>query len=155
MPANQALTPLGPVAEPNPFGSTGDLRLLPDPATHVRVGPDLNEGAGAPIGGSGALEFLLCDIVETDGRPWACCPRHFLREALMRLDDELGARLVASFEHEFQLRAAPGGPRSRTITRPPAPQPRPLRPVPRSRARTRRSRSRSRRYALPSRSPAT
>jgi len=110
VPANQALTPLGPVAEPNPFGSTGDLRLLPDPATHVRVGPDLNEGAGAPIGGSGALEFLLCDIVETDGRPWACCPRHFLREALMRLDDELGARVVASFEHEFQLRAAPGRP---------------------------------------------
>lgn len=26
VPANHALTPLGPVAEPNPFGSTGDLR---------------------------------------------------------------------------------------------------------------------------------
>ena len=30
VPANHALTPLGSLAEPNPFGSTGDLRLLPD-----------------------------------------------------------------------------------------------------------------------------
>jgi glutamine synthetase len=103
VPANQALTPLGQVAEPNPFGSTGDLRLLPDPGTHVRVGPALNDGAGA-------LEFLLCDIVEMDGRPWACCPRHFLRETLATLEDELGARLQSSFEHEFQLTAAPGRP---------------------------------------------
>ena len=40
VPANHALTPLGPVAEPNPFGSTGDLRLLPDAGTRVRVGAD-------------------------------------------------------------------------------------------------------------------
>jgi len=94
VPANHALTPLGPVAEPNPFGSTGDLRLLPDAATRVLVGAD---GEHAP------LELLLCDIVETDGRPWQCCPRGFLREALRELERELGARLVASFEHEFQL----------------------------------------------------
>jgi glutamine synthetase len=93
-PANHALTPLGPVAEPNPFGSTGDLRLLPDLDTRVRV----EAGAGA-----GALELVLCDIVETDGRPWECCPRRFLRDALGELEDELGLRVVASFEHEFQL----------------------------------------------------
>jgi glutamine synthetase len=94
VPANHALTPLGPVADPNPFGSTGDLRLLGDPVTQVRVeaGP-----------GGEAMEFLLCDIVETDGRPWECCPRHFLRDALSELATELGGRLVASFEHEFQL----------------------------------------------------
>ena len=59
VPANHSLTPLGDLAEPNPFGSTGDLRLLPDPDTHVRVeaGP-----------GESPLEFLLCDITETDGR---------------------------------------------------------------------------------------
>ena len=95
-PANQALTPLGPVAEPNPFGSTGDLRLLPDPDTHVRVEADSGEGA---------LEFVLCDIVETDGQPWECCPRRFLRDALRALEDELGIRVLASFEHEFQLLA--------------------------------------------------
>ncbi len=44
-------------------------------------------------GEAGALELLLCDIVETDGRPWECCPRGFLREALGALERELGARV--------------------------------------------------------------
>ena len=95
VPANHALTPLGPVAEPNPFGSTGDLRLLPDADTRVLV--------GAADSGASALELVLCDIVQTDGEPWECCPRSFLRDALDELEQELDARLVASFEHEFQL----------------------------------------------------
>jgi glutamine synthetase len=107
VPANHALTPLGPLAEPNPFGSTGDLRLLPDIDTRARV----EAGPGAS-----ALELVLCDIVETDGAPWECCPRRFLRDALAELEDELELRLVASFEHEFQLLADPavsaGDPRS-------------------------------------------
>jgi len=93
-PANQALTPLGALAEPNPFGSVGDLRLLADPDTRTRI-------AGGP--GESALEFMLCDITETDGEPWACCPRRYLRETLRELDDELGLRVLVSFEHEFQL----------------------------------------------------
>jgi glutamine synthetase len=94
VPANSALTPHGPLADPNPFGSTGDLRLLPDAATRTRI-----EGGarGEP------LELVLCDIVELDGRPWECCPRDFLREAAAELERELGARVRASFEHEFQL----------------------------------------------------
>ncbi len=94
VPANQALTPLGPIAEPNPFGSRGDVRLLPDPETRVRVASSTD---------AGALELLLCDIVETDGRPWECCPRQFLRGALDELEGEFDLSLVASFEHEFQL----------------------------------------------------
>jgi glutamine synthetase len=94
VPANHSLTPLGRLAEPNPFGSTGDLRLLPDPDTHVRI-----EAAGD----DSLLELMLCDITETDGQPWECCPRRFLRDALGALQDELGLRLMASFEHEFQL----------------------------------------------------
>jgi glutamine synthetase len=94
VPANQALTPLGPVAEPNPFGSTGDLRLLPDARTRVRVGPDAEHSA---------LELMLCDIVDTAGQPWECCARSFLRDSLTELERTLDARLVASFEHEFQL----------------------------------------------------
>jgi glutamine synthetase len=94
VPANHALTPLGPLAEPNPYGSTGDLRLLPDPDTRVRV-----EGSH----GHGALELLLCDIVQTDGGPWECCPRRFLRDALEQLEREFDLRVRASFEHEFQL----------------------------------------------------
>ena len=94
VPANLALTPLGPVAEPNPFGSTGDLRLLPDIDTRVRL-----DGGGQER----PLELLLCDIVETDGRPWECCPRRFLRETLGQLRSALDIHVVASFEHEFQL----------------------------------------------------
>ncbi len=94
VPANQALTPLGGLAEPNPFGSTGDLRLAPVESTRIRVG-------GAP--GERALELLLCDIVELDGSPWDCCPRRFLARALDELGELTGATLLASFEHEFQL----------------------------------------------------
>jgi len=98
VPANHALTPLGPLAEPNPFGSTGDLRLLPDMDTRARV----EAGAGAT-----ALELVLCDIVQIDGSPWECCPRRFLRETLTELEDELDVTLAASFEHEFQLLTDP------------------------------------------------
>ncbi|MDQ3497243.1 MAG: hypothetical protein M3514_06980 [Actinomycetota bacterium] len=59
MPADQALTPFGPIAEPNPFGSLGDLRLLPDRDTRVRV--DLWDDASA-------LHFFLCDAVNTERR---------------------------------------------------------------------------------------
>src|SRR6202035_1818821 len=78
VPANHALTPLGPLAEPNPFGSTGDPRPVPDPGTRVRVAAE----PGRP-----ALEWLLCDIVETYGRPWECCPRRFLRDTLQEIED--------------------------------------------------------------------
>jgi glutamine synthetase len=95
VPANHALTPLGPVADPNPFGSTGDLRLLADPATRVRV--------ESCTPGQSALEFMLSDIVHSDGAPWECCPRSFLRDALAEVEGELGGYVIASFEHEFQL----------------------------------------------------
>ena len=94
VPANHALTPLGTLADPNPFGSTGDLRLAPDLDTYVRV-PAAGDGA--------ALEFVLCDIVETDGRSWECCPRSFLRDGIEQLRESTGLSVVASFEHEFQL----------------------------------------------------
>jgi glutamine synthetase len=94
VPANHSLTPLGSLAEESPFGSTGDLRLLPDISTRARVQAD---------GDAGPLELVLCDIVETDGTPWVCCPRHFLRAALNELQQELGLRAGVSFEHEFQL----------------------------------------------------
>jgi len=95
VPANHSLTPLGTLAESTPFSSVGDLLLLPDVDTRVRV-------EAAP-GDGGALDFVLCDIVETDGTPWRCCPRQFLREALEALASEFGISLRSSFEHEFQL----------------------------------------------------
>jgi glutamine synthetase len=117
VPANHALTPLGPLAEPNPFGCTGDLRLLPDVHTRVCV----ESGAG-----DSALELVLCDIVQTDGAPWECCPRTFLRDALTELRDELGLDLVASFEHEFQLLPDPATPPAPDGPLPPAPPPAPF-----------------------------
>ncbi len=116
VPANHALTPLGPLAEPNPFGSTGDLRLLPatDMDTRVRV-------EGSP--GNAPLELVLCDIVELDGSPWECCPRQFLRDALSELHAELGLRMVASFEHEFQLLNSPAGHLGSQDASPPPPPP--------------------------------
>ena len=96
VPANHALTPIGTLAEPNPFGSTGDLRLMADLDTlvHVDAAPEAREDA---------LEFVLCDIVTTEGEPWECCPRSFLRGALAQLHAQTGLRVLASFEHEFQL----------------------------------------------------
>ncbi|HSK83114.1 MAG TPA: glutamine synthetase family protein [Rubrobacter sp.] len=101
VPADQALTPLGPLAEPNPWGSLGDLRLLPGRDTQVRV--DLWEDASP-------LHFFLCDAANTDGSPWDACPRTLLKDALARLEHEAGLRLIASFEQEFFLDGLPGEP---------------------------------------------
>lgn len=97
VPADQALTPFGPIAEPNPWGSAGDLRLVPDRETEVRV--DLPD--------SSPLHFFLCDAANTDGSPWDSCARTLLKDALRELESETGLRLVCSFEQEFLL-DAPG-----------------------------------------------
>ncbi len=92
VPADQALTPFGPIA-PNPWGAIGDLRLLPDRDTEARVElPDVSP-----------LHFFMCDAANTDGGPWEACPRTLLKDALARLEKEAGLRLIASFEQEFLL----------------------------------------------------
>ncbi|HKH12802.1 MAG TPA: glutamine synthetase family protein [Rubrobacter sp.] len=95
VPADQALTPFGPIAEPNPWGSAGDLRLLPDRETGVRV----------DLPGVSPMRFFLCDAANTDGSPWDSCPRTLLKDALARLERETGLYLVCSFEQEFLLEA--------------------------------------------------
>jgi len=77
----------------SPFGTGGDLMVVPDPAAEARL--DFGDG--------GAVEhFLLGDVRNTDGSPWECCPREFLRRALAALDAAAdGARLLAAFEQEF------------------------------------------------------
>ena len=98
VPADQALTPFDEIADPNPWGPVGDLRLLPDRRTEVRVDrwPEAS-----------ALHFFLCDAVETDGARWEACPRALLKEALSALERDAGLRLVAAFEQEFHL-SGPG-----------------------------------------------
>jgi glutamine synthetase len=95
VPADQALTPFGPIAEPNPWGAVGDLRLLPDRETEVYVDlPDVSP-----------VRFFLCDAANPDGSPWDACPRTLLKEALSRLEREAGLFLISSFEQEFTLEA--------------------------------------------------
>ncbi len=76
-----------------PFGSSGDLMLVPAPDGDIRL--DFGDGT--------VEHTILGDIVTTGGAPWDCCLRSFLKRALQDLEVEAGLRLVASFEHEFWL----------------------------------------------------
>jgi len=91
VPTNTMISCFGPIGD-TPFGATGDLILVPDEKTEVRVdfGPE-----------SAPEHFFLGDIRETDGRPWTCCPRDLLRRALASLKDASGLNLNAAFEQEF------------------------------------------------------
>jgi glutamine synthetase len=97
VPANAALTAFGGIADPNPWGSVGDVRLLPDPETEVRV---------ADLPGVSPLHFFQCDVVNLDGTDWPACPRVFLKRVVREFADETGLQVVAAFEHEFYLRSA-------------------------------------------------
>jgi len=92
--ANLSLTPFNSIADPNPWGSSGDLRLLPDPATRFRTE---KTGAATPF------DMVPGNLVELDGSPWSCCTRTMLSDALSDLRAETGLSLISAFEHEFQL----------------------------------------------------
>ncbi|MGI9434683.1 MAG: glutamine synthetase family protein [Geminicoccaceae bacterium] len=86
----------------SPYGARGDLVLVGDPLTRASLDFD-DDG---PI-----EDFLLGDVLELDGRPWACCTRSILKAALERLKSAAGFSLFGAFEHEFHLpeRSAAGG----------------------------------------------
>lgn len=92
-PTNVQITCFDRIAE-TPFGSLGDLLLVPDPETLVDI--DYADGHLSD-------RFVLGDILELDRTPWSCCTRSILKQALARLEHVGGVSLVASFEHEFQL----------------------------------------------------
>jgi glutamine synthetase len=89
-PTNLMFTALGTIA-PSPWGPFGDVLLRPE-----GPGVEVDFGDGAP-----AERFHLCDITTTEGEPWACCPRTFLKAAASALRAETGLVLRAAFEHEF------------------------------------------------------
>ncbi|MFP5345668.1 MAG: glutamine synthetase [Actinomycetes bacterium] len=93
VPADLALTCFGPIAE-NPFGSTGDLRLMPDTTTRVVI----PAGHGMP-----GVQVYIANQTLPDGSPWECDPRTFARRALDEMRDRHGIEVVASFEHEFMV----------------------------------------------------
>ena len=72
--SNIMMSAFGPILD-TPFGTAGDLMLVPDAATNVEV----------EFADSAAERFYLGDILTTDGEHWECCPRHFLRRALAAL----------------------------------------------------------------------
>jgi glutamine synthetase len=90
-PTNVQITAFNNIAE-TPFGPIGDTLLMPDPAARV----ELEFGDDDP-----GERFVLGDITETDGTPWACCLRTLLKGALATLEDEAGLGVRVSFEHEL------------------------------------------------------
>ena len=90
--SNIMLSAFGPIYD-TPFGTAGDLMLVPDPTTKVEV--EFDDGS--------AERFYLGDILTTDEKPWECCPRHFLRRALLALNqvNRQGLITFAAFEQEF------------------------------------------------------
>jgi glutamine synthetase len=98
-PANMFLSAFGPI-QVTPFGTQGEVFLVPDPDTRVSV----------PFEGSATESFLLGDIRTLEGAPWDFCPRHVLRRALDRLASETGLRLLAAFEQEFIYSGVPAHP---------------------------------------------
>jgi len=89
-PSNIFLSAFGPI-QVTPFGTKGEVFLIPDPAARVHV----------PFDGSTAEYFFIGDIRTAQGAPWDFCPRHILRRALERLQGETGLRFFATFEQEF------------------------------------------------------
>jgi glutamine synthetase len=89
--SNLMQSAFGPIFD-TPFGTGGDLMIVPDPATEVRV--DFDDG-------SVPEHFFLGDLRNTDGSAWECCPREFLRRALAALETASGLHLIAAFEQEF------------------------------------------------------
>ena len=89
-PSNLLLSVFGPIYR-TPFGTEGELMLVPDAATETAI----------PVPDSPDIHLLLGDFHETDGTPWAHCPRGFLRRALDALRDEFGLTLFSTFEQEL------------------------------------------------------
>ena len=72
------------------LSAAGEVRLVPDPATHVTL-------PYAP--GSAAM---LSDMRTLDGEAWPHCPRDFLRRQVEAAAHSASA-VMASFENEFYL----------------------------------------------------
>src|SRR5262249_6521401 len=88
--ANIMMSAFGPIYD-NPFGTVGDLTLIPDPTTKVDVAFE----------GFAPERYYLADIRTTKGDAWSCCPRNFLRRAVDDLRHETGLDIHSAFEQEF------------------------------------------------------
>jgi glutamine synthetase len=89
-PTNMFLSAFGTIPV-TPFGTVGEVVLIPDPATRVSI----------PFEDGPAEDFFLGDLRTLEGAPWEFCPRQVLRRAVDRLQRETGLQMLASFEQEF------------------------------------------------------
>jgi glutamine synthetase len=98
-PTNMFLGAFGPI-QFTPFGTLGEVFLVPDPATRVLVSfeDDSREF------------FFIGDLKTGDGAAWSFCPRQLLRRALGELTAETGLALNAAFEQEFVYSGVPSHP---------------------------------------------
>lgn len=101
VPSAIMMSAFGPIFE-TPYGTRGDLALVPDLGTLVDVAFSEEEGE----------RFCLGDVVTTGGAPWACCPRGFLHRAIAALRAETGLGVQAAFEQEFTYAGVPDRPAS-------------------------------------------
>jgi len=95
--ANLSLTPFNSIDHPNPWGSSGDLRLVPDLKARFRT---TGTGSATPF------DMVPGNIVELDGTPWLGCTRTMLQDALADLKAATGLSVIAAFEQEFQVLGA-------------------------------------------------
>lgn len=95
-PTNIFMGAFGPI-QFTPFGTLGEVFLVPDPATRVLV----------PFEDGASEFFFIADIKTADCAPWNYCPRQVLRRALGELTSETGLALLATFEQEFIYRGVP------------------------------------------------
>ncbi len=101
VPSAIMMSAFGPIFE-TPYGTQGDLALVPDLGTLVDVAFAEDEGE----------RFCLGDVMTMDGSPWACCPRSFLHRAIAALREETGLIVHAAFEQEFTYAGVPDRPAS-------------------------------------------
>lgn len=94
VPANISLKPDGHIIDGDIWGSSGDLRILPDVAARAVTGL-----TGAPT----PFDMTPGDIIALDGTPWSACSRSALRAAIAAMEQATGLRILSSFEQEFQL----------------------------------------------------
>jgi glutamine synthetase len=94
--AMQAFTGVETLADVEGMGPVGEFRLIPDPDTFVIL-PYVPHTA-----------TMFCDMISTDGTPWAACPRGFLKRMISRLAEQ-GMHAEAAMEHEFYLARAENG----------------------------------------------
>ncbi|HWE63319.1 MAG TPA: glutamine synthetase family protein, partial [Chloroflexota bacterium] len=79
------------------LGPVGEIRLVPDPETFVRL-PYIPHAAAMNV-----------DMRTLENEPWEVCPRSFLKRMTERLARK-GLRVQAAFEGEFTLAVRDGAP---------------------------------------------